>query len=149
MATEDETSVAGGGAEKLKSALTSKELLIPAALSAASAIAASKAPAIAKKLSGDTEDQAQKLGERAADGAKQSITNSAGGGIAGKMLKKAIGGGGGGGGGKKTRRPPIQRRAGVAGAGGRADEAGAEVGEVPEVMPRVLHGEQGGDDPGA
>src|SRR3954452_7424047 len=145
MATEDETSVAGGGAEKLKSALTSKELLIPAALSAASAIAASKAPAIAKKLSGDTEDQAQKLGERAADGAKQSITNSAGGGIAGKMLKKAIGGGGGGGG-KKTRRLPIQRWTDVAGPVDRAYEAWTKFDEFPKFMHRVLNVQQEADD---
>jgi uncharacterized membrane protein len=146
MATEDGASeVAGGGAEKLKSALTSKELLIPAALSAASAIAASKAPALARKLSGDTENQAEKLGERAAEGAKQSITNGAGGGIAGKMLKKAMGGGGGGGG-KKTRRLPIQRWTDVAVPVDKAYEAWTKFDEFPKFMHRVLNVQQEGDD---
>jgi hypothetical protein len=45
MATEDKLSeVADGGGEKLLSALKSKELLIPAALSAAGALAGAKAP---------------------------------------------------------------------------------------------------------
>ena len=146
MATEDGASeVAGGGGEKLISALKSKELLIPAALSAASALAASKAPAIAKKLSGTTEDEAEKLGERALDGARQSIGKSAGGGLAGKALKKAIGAGGGGGA-KKTRRLPIQRWTDVAAPVDRTYEAWTTFDDFPKFMHRVLTVQQEGDD---
>jgi uncharacterized membrane protein len=144
MATEDGASeVAGGGGEKLISALKSKELLIPAALSAASAIAASKAPAIAKKLSGETGNEAEKLGKRAVDGAKHSLGQSAGGGLAGKALKKAIGVGGGG---KKTRRLPIQRWTDVAVPVERAYDAWTKFDEFPKFMHRVLNVEQKGDD---
>src|SRR5436190_4421181 len=95
MATDDARSdVAGGGETKLISALKSKELLIPAALSAAGALAASKGPDLLKKLSGEGEEEAEKLGASAAEGAKRSVAN--GGGVAGKALKKALGGGGGG-----------------------------------------------------
>ena len=148
MATEDGTSeVAGGDAgSKVVSALTSKELLIPAALSAATALAASKGPGIMKKLSGEGEDQVEKLGERAAQGAKQSIANGAGGGIAGKALKKALGGGGGGGGGKKTRRLPIQRWTDVAVPVDQAYEAWTKFDEFPKFMHRVLTVEQKGQD---
>jgi len=148
MATDDSTSeVAGGGAENgLLSALKSKELLIPAALSAASAIAASKAPDLMKKLSGEGGDEAEKLGARAADGAKESIVDGAGGGIAGKALKKALGGGGGGGGGKKTRRLPIQRWTDVAVPVDEAYEAWTKFDEFPKFMHRVLNVQQKGDD---
>jgi uncharacterized membrane protein len=147
MATDDGTSdVAGGGAENsLLSALKSKELLIPAALSAASAIAASKAPDLMKKLSGEGEGQAEKLGARAAEGAKDSIANGAGGGIAGKALKKALGGGGGGGG-KKTRRLPIQRWTDVAVPVDEAYEAWTKFDQFPKFMHRVLTVQQEGDD---
>ena len=68
MATEDKLSeVADGGGEKLISALKSKELLIPAALSAAGALAATKAPDLLKKLFGESEEEAEKLGEKAAE----------------------------------------------------------------------------------
>ena len=108
MATEDKLSeVADGGGEKLIAALKSKELLIPAALSAATAVAAAKGPDLLKKLSGETEEEAGKLGEKAAEGAKESITQKAGGGLAGKALKKALPGGGGGGGGGKS--PPLKQ----------------------------------------
>src|SRR3954466_10684358 len=148
MATDDGTSdVAGGGAENsLLSALKSKELLIPAALSAASAIAASKAPDLMKKLSGEGEGQAEKLGARAAQGAKESIANGAGGGIAGKALKKALGGGGGGGGGKKTRRLPIQRWTDVAVPVDEAYDAWTKFDQFPKFMHRVLTVQQEGDD---
>jgi uncharacterized membrane protein len=149
MATEDGTSeVAGGDAgSKVVSALTSKELLIPAALSAATALAASKGPGIVKKLSGESEEQAQKLGERAAQGAKESLANGAGGGIAGKAMKKVLGGGGGGGGGgKKTRRLPIQRWTDVAVPVDQAYEAWTKFDQFPKFMHRVLTVEQKGRD---
>lgn len=144
MATEDtESDVAGGGVEnKLVSALKSKELLIPAALSAATALAASKGPDLLKKASGEGEDEARKLGERAADGVKESIGNT--GGIGGKILKKAMGGGGGGG--KKTRRLPIQRWTDVAVPVDKAYEAWTAFDQYPQFMHRVLTVEQKGQD---
>jgi uncharacterized membrane protein len=145
MATEDKLSeVADGGGEKLISALKSKELLIPAALSAATAVAAAKGPDLMKKLSGETQEEAEKLGQKAAEGAKESITQKAGGGLAGKALKKALPGGGGGssggggGGGKKTRRLPIQRWTDVAVPVEKAYEAWTKFDEYPKFMHRVL-----------
>ena len=143
MATEDKLSeVADGSGEKLIAALKSKELLIPAALSAATAVAAAKGPDLMKKLSGETQEEAEKLGEKAAEGAKESITQKAGGGLAGKALKKALPGGGGssggGGGGKKTRRLPIQRWTDVAVPVEKAYEAWTKFDEYPKFMHRVL-----------
>jgi uncharacterized membrane protein len=141
MATEDKLSeVADGGGEKLISALKSKELLIPAALSAAGALAATKAPDLLKKLSGESEEEAEKLGERAAEGAKESISG-------GGLLKKALPGGGksGGGSGKKTRRLPIQRWTDVAVPVDRAYEAWTKFDEFPKFMHRVLNVEEKGD----
>jgi uncharacterized membrane protein len=147
MATEDKLSeVADGGGEKLISALKSKELLIPAALSAATAVAAAKGPDLMKKLSGETQEEAEKLGEKAAEGAKESITQKTGGGLAGKALKKALpGGGGGGGGGKKTRRLPIQRWTDVAVPVEKAYEAWTKFDDFPKFMHRVLTVEQKDD----
>jgi uncharacterized membrane protein len=150
MATEDKLSeVADGGGEKLIAALKSKELLIPAALSAATAVAAAKGPDLMKKLSGETQEEAEKLGEKAAEGAKESITQKTGGGLAGKALKKALPGGGGkgggGGGGKKTRRLPIQRWTDVAVPVDKAYEAWTKFDEYPKFMHRVLTVEKKGD----
>jgi uncharacterized membrane protein len=144
MATDDATSNgAGGDGTKVVSALRSKELLIPAALSAASALAASKGPELLKKLSGEGEEEAQKLGERAAEGATESLGGAAGGGIAGKAMKKALGkGGGGGGGGKKTRRLPIQRWTDVAVPVDKAYEAWLKFDDYPKFMHRVLNVKQ-------
>jgi len=142
MATEDKLSeVADGGGEKLISALKSKELLIPAALSAATAVAAAKGPDIMKKLSGETKEEAEELGEKAAEGAMESMTKSTGGGLAGKALKKALpggGGGDGGGGAKKTRRLPIQRWTDVAVPVDKAYQAWTKFDEYPKFMHRVL-----------
>src|SRR5690349_7788959 len=142
MATEDKLSeVADGGGEKLISALKSKELLIPAALSAAGALAATKAPDLLKKLSGESEEEAEKLGKHAAEGAKESISG-------GGLLKKALPGGGksGGGSGKKTRRLPIQRWTDVAVPVDRAYEAWTQWEEWPNFMHRVLEAEPNEDE---
>ena len=137
MATEDKLSeVADGGGEKLIAALKSKELLIPAALSAVGALAATKAPDLMKKLSGESEEEAEKLGEKAAEGAKGSMSG-------GGLLKKALpGGGGDGGGNKKTRRLPIQRWTDVAVPVDRAYDAWLKFDEYPNFMHRVLNVEQ-------
>jgi uncharacterized membrane protein len=139
MATEDKLSeVADGGGEKLISALKSKELLIPAALSAAGALAATKAPDLLRKLSGESEEEAEKLGQKAAEGAKESMSG-------GGLLKKALPGGGGKGGGgsdKKTRRLPIQRWTDVAVPVDRAYDAWLKFDAYPKFMHRVLNVEQ-------
>src|SRR5438477_345481 len=150
MADEDETGVAervpevadrdGGGA---RSALKSKELLIPAAVSAASAIAAAKGPSLVRKLSGESESEAEKLGQRAAEGAKDSIRGGAGGGLAGKALSKVTGSGGGT---KKTRRLPIQRWTDVAVPVDKAYDAWTKFDEFPRFMHRVLSVERKGND---
>ena len=73
-----------------------KELLASAAISAAGAVAASKGPQLVRRLTQATEDRSEheagRLGEKAAEGAKQSLGGGAG--IAGKALSNAIGGGG-------------------------------------------------------
>jgi len=142
---EHVSNVAGGdgGGAKALSALKSKEVLIPAALSAAGAIAASKGPDLMRKLSGEGKDEAEKLGERAAEGAKKSISGGAGG-VVGKTLSKALGQGGGGG--KKTRRLPIQRWTDVAVPVETAYDAWTKFDDFPKFMHRVLSVEQKGDD---
>src|SRR3954468_6094428 len=137
---------AGSGA---LSALTSKEILIPAAVSAVGALAASAGPSLLRKVTSSAEekgeDQAENLGRRAAEGAKNGI--SGGGGIVGKAMSKALGGGGGGGGGgKKTRRLPIQRWTDVAVPVERAYEAWLEFDQYPKFMHRVLSVESKGND---
>src|SRR3954447_26072503 len=105
MAEENENE--SGGGESLVSTLTSKELLIPAAVIAVGAVAVAKGPDLLRQLTGATqqkgEDEAERLGEKAAEGAKSGL---GGGGMLGKVASKALPGGGGG---KKTRRLPIQR----------------------------------------
>ena len=80
--TEDgeEPEARDGGGQSLVDALTSKELLIPAALSAASAVAATKGPQLVRSLTNATEqkgeEEARRLGERGAEGAKQGLTGA-------------------------------------------------------------------------
>jgi hypothetical protein len=157
MATDERETGDGGGsgagtAGAVKSALTSKELLLPAVLSAAGAVAASKGPDLIRRLTNATEqkgeEEAQELGERAADGAKQSLANGSGG-MMGKLAGKALGGGkgggGGGSGGKKTRRLPIQRWTDVAVPVDRAYAAWTEFDAYPKFMHRVLNVEKKDD----
>ena len=135
----------GGAGENLVSALKSKELLLPAALSAAGAIVAAKAPDLISRLTDSAEqkgeDAAEGLGEKAAEGAKQSLTGGgASGGVMGKAMSKVLPGGGGGGGssGKKTRRLPIQRWTDVAVPVDKAYEAWIDFDKYPKFMHRVL-----------
>lgn len=128
----------GGTGEALVSALKTKEVLVPAALSAAGAIAAAKGPDLVHKLTeaGERkgEEEAESLGARAAEGAKNSL--SGGKGLAGKALAKAMPGGGGA---KKTRRLPIQRWTDVAVPVETAYEAWTKFNEYPKFMHRVLN----------
>jgi uncharacterized membrane protein len=137
----------GGTTEALVSALKSKEVLVPAALSAAGAIAAAKAPDLVHRLTeaGEEkgEDEAEELGEKAAEGAKKSLKGG-GKGLAGKMLSKALPGGGGGQ--KKTRRLPIQRWTDVAVPVETAYEAWTSFNEFPKFMHRVLNAREKGSD---
>jgi uncharacterized membrane protein len=129
----------GGTGEALVSALKSKEVLVPAALSAAGAIAAAKGPELVHKLTDagqrKGEEEAESLGARAAEGAKKSMTGGKG--LAGKALSKALPGGGSGG--KKTRRLPIQRWTDVAVPVETAYEAWTKFNEYPKFMHRVLN----------
>jgi uncharacterized membrane protein len=151
MAEEQEDRQNGGGrGETILSALKSKELLVPAALSAVGAVAAAKAPDLVKRLTQATEekgeDEAEELGEKAAQGAKKGLAGGSSG-LAGKALSKALGGkGGGGSGGKKTRRLPIQRWTDVAVPVNKAYEAWLNFEDYPQFMHRVLNVEQKGKD---
>jgi|SRR5690349_253921 len=142
-----------GATQTVMSALKSKELLIPAALSAAGAVAAAKGPDLIHKLSESAErkgaDEAEALGQSAAEGAKEGLTSGKGG-IAGKAMSKLLPGGGGdsggGSGGKKTRRLPIQRWTDVAVPVDRAYEAWTSFNDFPKFMHRVLSVRQKGGD---
>lgn len=138
-----------GATEMMKSALKSKELLVPAAISAAGALAATKGPGLFHRLTDaaerKSEDEAQDLGKKAAEGAKEGLTSGKAG-LAGKAISKVMPGGGGGGGGKKTRRLPIQRWTDVAVPVDRAYEAWTSFNQYPKFMHRVLNvREKGGD----
>ena len=136
------------------SGLANKGNLVPAlataAAAAAAGLAATKGPDLLKKLGGEANNEAEELGEKAAQGAKQQLTS--GGGLAGKAASKLLGGGGNGGGGQKggkTRRLPIQRWTDVAVPVDRAYEAWTTWEEWPKFMHRVLEvkpDEDGDDD---
>src|SRR3954471_3184987 len=130
------------------SALKSKELLIPAALSAVGAGAAPNGPHLFKRLTEATEqkgeDEAQQLGQKAAEGAKDGLSGK---GMLGSLASKAIPGGGGGGSGrKKTRRLPIQRWTDVAVPVEDAYEKWTNFRDYPKFMHRVLSVQQEDDD---
>ena len=135
----------GSGDGKLSS-LPGKELVLPAVLGVAGAVAAAKGPDMVRALGGNAEakgeEEAETLGRRAADGAKQKL----GGGLAGTMLSKAMGGGRGGGDAKKTRRLPIQRWTDVAVPVEQAYEAWIKFDQYPRFMHRVLSVERDGRD---
>jgi uncharacterized protein YndB with AHSA1/START domain len=131
-----------------------KEALAAAAVSAVGALAASKGPDLVRKVAGATqekgEDEAEKMGEKALEGAKGSLGKA---GPAGKVASKLMGGGGdddddneGGGGGKKTRRLPIERWTDVAAPIDEVYEAWTKFDQFPRFMHRVLNVEQKGRD---
>jgi carbon monoxide dehydrogenase subunit G len=121
-----------------------KEALVAAAVSAVGALAASKGPDLVRKVAGATQEkgegEAQKMGEKALEGAKDSLGQS---GPLGKVASKMMGGGGGsGGGGKKTRRLPIQRWTDVALPIDQVYEEFTKFDQFPRFMHRVLNVEQ-------
>jgi hypothetical protein len=147
MAEEPDNAEANGHGGSILDALKSKELLLPAALSAVGAVAASKGPDLVRKLTEETEqkgeEEAERMGKRAAEGAKSGI---AGKGALGKIASKALPGGGSGSGGKKTRRLPIQRWTDVAVPVERAYEEWTNFNDFPKFMHRVLNVEQKDDE---
>ena len=145
----------GGAAETVLSALKSKELLVPAALSAAGAIAVAKGPDLVHRITEATEEKGQEeakhLGEKALEGAKEGAQQK--GGLGGKLLSKAMPGGDGdgdgkgdGGGGKKTRRLPIQRWTDVAVPVDVAYDAWNDFEAFPKFMHRVQQAQPKGRD---
>jgi uncharacterized membrane protein len=116
----------------------SKEKVLPAlataAAAAAAGLAATKGPDLLKKLTGEADEQAEELGGKAAEGAKQQLGSS--GGLAGKAASKLMGGGSQKGG--KTRRLPIQRWTDVAVPIDKAYDAWTNFEEFPNFMHRVL-----------
>jgi uncharacterized membrane protein len=141
--------------------LASKDKIVPAlataAAAAAAGLAATKGPDLLKKLQGTADNQAQELGGKAAEGAKEQILGGSGGGggmlsTVGKAAGKLLPGGGGKGqGGGKTRRLPIQRWTDVAVPVDKAYEAWTNWEEWPKFMHRVLETkpeEDDGDDDG-
>jgi uncharacterized membrane protein len=128
--------------------LASKDKIVPAlataAAAAAAGIAATKGPDLLKKLQGTADNQAEELGGKAAEGAKEQILGGGGGGgmlsTVGKAAGKLMPGGGKGSGqgGGKTRRLPIQRWTDVAVPVDRAYEAWTQWEEWPKFMHRVL-----------
>jgi uncharacterized membrane protein len=146
----DRDEATGNGSNgALLSALKSKEVLIPAAISAAGAVAATAGPSLFQRLKESTEnlgeEEAQKLGRHALDAVGSGLKSTGGlGGIAGKALSKATGAGSGSGG-KKTRRLPIQRWTDVAVPVEKAYDAWTKVDQYPQFMHRVLNVEKKGD----
>ena len=124
------------------SGMMSKDKLMPALATAAAAAAAglvaTKGPDLVKKLTGEANEEAEELGGKAAEGAKQQMGEN--GGLMGKAASKLMGGGGskssqkGG----KTRRLPIQRWTDVAVPVNTAYEAWTKWEEWPNFMHRVL-----------
>jgi uncharacterized membrane protein len=129
----------GNGGQSRLSALKGKETLLPIAATAAAAAAAGllakKGPDLMKMIGGEANEEAEELGGKAAEGAKQQL--GSGGGLMGKVM-----GGKGGGGGKKTRRLPIQRWTDVAVPVDKAYEAWTNFEEFPKFMHRVLEVKQ-------
>jgi len=130
------------------SALLQKKVIVPAAISAAGALAAGKGPQLVKSLSetleGTREQAETKLGEKVIDTAKDRLEQQ--GGLLGKLLAKKLdsAGGGGGSGGKKTRRLPIQRWTDVAVPIETAYKAWNDYESYPKFMHRALRVEKNG-----
>src|SRR4051812_43187519 len=137
---ESKVSSNGNGGSVL-SALKGKDVLLPAAATAAAAavagLAAKKGPDLLKSLNSEAGEEAEELGRKGAEGAKKQL--GGGGGIAGKGASKLLGGGGGGGQNRgKTSRLAIQRWTDVAVPIEKAFKAWTQFEEFPKFMHRVL-----------
>ena len=145
---ESQNGTDDGGRSRL-AGLTSKEILLPAAATAAAAamagLAAKKGPDLMKMLGGEADEEAEKLGRKGAQGAKSQLAS--GGGIAGKAASKLLGGGGGGApSGGKTRRLPIQRWTDVAVPVEKAFKTWTQFEEFPRFMEGVKEVQQMSDE---
>lgn len=141
---------AGGTGNGLVSRVMKKEVLIPIAATAATAIAgvAAKKGGVGgkiKQLGGET---AEDVGRKTARGAKEEITGGGGDGVGGLAAGAAskVFGGGGGSDKAKTRRLQIQRWTDVAVPVERAFETWTNFEEYPKFMHRVLSVKEGDDD---
>ncbi|MFL5955040.1 MAG: SRPBCC family protein [Gaiellaceae bacterium] len=150
MAEENENVQANGRDQSggsIFDALKTREVLVPAALSAVGAVAASKGPDLVRRLTDATEQkgerEAEELGQKAAEGAKTKL--GGGGGVVGKVASKALGGGGGSGQ-KKTRRLPVQRWTDIAVPVATAYDEWTKFDQFPKFMHRVLSVEREDDD---
>jgi uncharacterized membrane protein len=130
---KDKATANGSGG--MLSSLLSKEVVIPALATAGTVVAyaAKKGMSEAKEK---TEDEAENVGNRAAQGAKKGLAGGLGG-----MASKAFGGGGGGSA-KKTRRLPIQRYTDIAAPVETVYERWTDFEEFPSFMHRVLNVER-------
>jgi uncharacterized membrane protein len=141
---------AGEASNGLASRVMKKEVLIPVAATAATAIAglAAKKGGVGgkiKQLGGET---AEDVGRKTARGAKEELTGGAGDGVGGLAAGAAskVFGGGGGSGKAKTRRLQIQRWTDVAVPVERAFETWTNFEEYPKFMHRVLSVKQPEED---
>jgi uncharacterized membrane protein len=135
-----ESELGGENGRSRLSGLKGKDILLPAAATAAAAavagLAAKKGPDLMKALGSEADDEAEQLGRKGAEGAKRQLS---GGGLAGKAASKLLGAGGGGGqSGGKTRRLPIQRWTDVAVPIEKAFKTWTQFEEFPKFMHRVL-----------
>jgi uncharacterized membrane protein len=142
-----ETNGPGSGRSVLR-ALKTKEVLLPAALSAVGAVAAAKGPDLVRRLTETTEQKgeegAERFGRSAVEAAKSGLKNGGSGlGVVGKVVSKALPGGGGG---KKTRRLPIQRWTDVAVPVEKTYEEWTKFDQFPKFMHRVVSVERTGSD---
>jgi uncharacterized membrane protein len=134
-----------GAGQSALSRLLSKEVLIPAAATAATAVAAGyaakKAPEVKERLSGEAKEGAQALGREGAEGAKEGL---GGGNALGALASGAskLMPGKGKGGKKKTRRLPIQRWTDVAVPVEEAFEQWTNFEDFPKFMHRVVKVDQ-------
>jgi uncharacterized membrane protein len=150
-AVSEAKDVAGDQGNGLASRVMRKEVLIPAAATAATAIAGVAAlmggiGGKVKQLGGQT---AEDVGRKTARGAKDELSGGGDGvgGLAAGAASKVFGGGGGGGSGKaKTRRLQIQRWTDVAVPVERAFETWTNFEDYPKFMHRVLSVKQADDD---
>jgi uncharacterized membrane protein len=126
----------------LASRVMKKEVLIPVAATAATAIAgvAARKGGVGEKIKQLGGETAEDVGRKTARGAKEEITGDGGaGGIAGGAVSKVLGRDGGGKSHQpKTRRLQIQRWTDVAVPVERAFEAWTNFEEYPKFMHRVL-----------
>ena len=144
--SESEERGGSGPAGTILSSLKSKEILVPAAISAVGALAASAGPGVLRKVTQSAESRgaegAEQLGRRAADGAKSAVGGE--GGLVGKAISKMLLGGSGSP--KKTRRLPIERWTDVAVPVEQAYDAWLQFERYPQFMHRVVNVERKGDD---